>query len=73
MAEWSIAVVERARAMDHNIDDDLGPPTLSKKKGTNKGKAVGTVNLEDAVAPPVLTKQGTIRVAKASLVASTDA
>ena len=56
MAEWSIAVVERARAMDHNIDDDLGPPTLSKKKGTNKGKAVGTVNLEDAVAPPVLTK-----------------
>lgn len=32
MAEWSIAVVERAKAMDHNIDEDLGPPTLSKKK-----------------------------------------
>ena len=37
MAEWSIAVVERAQAMDHSIDENLGPPTLGKKKGVNNG------------------------------------
>jgi hypothetical protein len=33
MAEWSIAVVQRAQAMDHKIDEDLGPPALNKTKG----------------------------------------
>ena len=41
MCEWSLAVVERAKKMNHEISDDLDAPTLTKKNATNRGKSVG--------------------------------
>ena len=41
LCEWSIAVVERAKKVNHDIQDDLDAPALTKKQGTNRGKSLG--------------------------------